>query len=431
MAPTTDAHRAVRPPLASVREAPFALRAAGDGEPNDGLTLDGYGAVFNNLTTIDSWEGRFREQIAPGSMKRSFRETPPKIQFDHGRHPMIGSIPIAELRSISEDTDPVLAPAGGAHIIGRVFDNWLMAPVRDAIAAGAINGMSFRFSVVPGRESWTYADGTPIKDERSLMTELDRCMYGDVPDEELPIRTLKELKVPEVGPVTWPAYESTSVSMRSKVIDLGRLVDPAQRKLLAEAVFIADRAESDPQRAAAPMDADDDPAALASALDAVLDEAAELIAGVDLSTLPPEVAQACALITAAELSADALLEAMGIYDPDDDESSEPTGRSKDVDTQQPTSKVGTRLSAKDDTHLAELDTELGKFGLRASDPDAQQDTDLVVKRPSQGRNTDAQRSTSFVGERPSQPRRFTDKQLRMRNQRDRLLNLRALGDRPL
>jgi phage head maturation protease len=209
--------------------------------------------VFNRETIIDSWEGRFREQIAPGSMKRSFRETPPKIQFDHGRHPMIGSIPIAELRSISEDTDPTLAPDGGAHIVGRVFDNWLMAPVRDAIAAGAIDGMSFRFSVV--REGWTYADGRPIRDDAALMAELDRCMYGDVPDEDLPVRTLKELKVPEIGPVTWPAYADTSVGMRSTVIDLGRIQerDPEQLKLLARAVFIADTAQQDDsQRSAAP-----------------------------------------------------------------------------------------------------------------------------------------------------------------------------------
>jgi phage head maturation protease len=204
--------------------------------------------VFNREAIIDSWEGRFREMIAPGSMKRSFRETPPKIQFDHGRHPMIGSIPIAELRSISEDTDPVLAPDGGAHIIGRVFDNWLMQPVRDAIAGGAVDGMSFRFTVV--RESWAYADGRPIKDDAAINAELMRCAYDDVPDEELPVRTLKELKVPEVGPVTWPAYADTSVGMRSTVIDLGRIQerDPEQLKLLARAVFIADTAEQDAQQ---------------------------------------------------------------------------------------------------------------------------------------------------------------------------------------
>lgn len=237
--------RAARPPLESVRrQAPFALRdAADDDDPNDGLTLDGYGAVFNSVTVIDSYEGRFKELIAPGSMKRSFRESPPKVQFDHGRHPMIGSIPIASLRSIAEEVDPVLAPEGGAHVVARVFDNWLMAPVRDAIAEGAINGMSFRFTVV--RESWAYPDGRPIRDEQQLVEELRRTWYEDVTEDELLVRTLKELKVPEIGPVVWPAYPETSVSMRSKVIDLGRLHDPEQRRLLAEAVFIADAVSQD------------------------------------------------------------------------------------------------------------------------------------------------------------------------------------------
>lgn len=240
---TTATKRAARPPLESVRQAPFSLRASEDGEPNDGYTLDGYGAVFNRLTIIDSYEGRFKEKIAPGSMKRSFREAPPKIQFDHGRHPLIGSIPIAKLERVAEEVDPELAPEGGAHVVARVFENWLMEPVRDAIAAQAISGMSFRFSVV--REKWETPDGKVIRDEDQLMAELRRTWYDDIPDEELLVRTLTELKVPEIGPVTWPAYADTSVSMRSKVIDLGRLHDPEQRKLLAEAVFIADAVSQD------------------------------------------------------------------------------------------------------------------------------------------------------------------------------------------
>lgn len=250
---TTTEKRAARPPLESVRETPFTVvRAADVGEPDDGLTLDGFGAVFDSRTVIDSWEGRFAEQFALGSMKRSFREAPPKVQFDHGRHPMIGSIPIAALRSIAEEVDPVLAPNGGAHIIARVFDNWLMAPVRDAIAAEAVSGMSMRFSVV--REAWATYDGKPIRDEQALLALLREAIYDDVPDDQLPIRTVKEAKVPEMGPVVWPAYADTSVSMRSKVIDLGRLHEPEQRKLLAEAVFLADAAESkddDAQRDAA------------------------------------------------------------------------------------------------------------------------------------------------------------------------------------
>ena len=312
---TTTERRSARPPLDAVREAPFALvRSEGEDGEGDGLTLDGYGAVFNRETIIDSWEGKFREKIAPGSMKRSFRESPPIVQFDHGRHTMIGSIPIAELRSISEEADPDLAPDGGAHVVARIFDNWLMAPVRDAIAGRAITGMSFRFSVV--RESWETPDGKLIRDEQQLMEELRRTWYEDVPDAELLVRTLKELKVPEIGPVVWPAYAETSVSVRSKVIDLGRLHEPEQRKLLATAVFIADAADS--QDDSAQRDADDDTE----------------------------------------------------------------------------SSAVNRLEQSDD----------------------------------------AQRSTSSprgpVGEHPSTPRRLNDKKLRLMNQRDRLLHLRPLGERP-
>ncbi|WP_280371150.1 HK97 family phage prohead protease [Nocardia wallacei] len=223
----------------TTRRAPFALRSLPD-EPNDGYTLDGYGAVFNADTIIDSWEGRFKERIAPGAMKKSFRESPPIIQFDHGRHTLIGSLPVAELRSISEDVDPELAPEGGAHVIGRLFDNWLVEPLRDAIRAQAVDGMSFRFSVV--REEWRDAEGKPITNDQALFAALERTWYEDVPDDELLTRTLKELKVPEIGPVVWPAYEQTSVSVRSQVIDLGRLNEPEQRKLLARAVFLADTA---------------------------------------------------------------------------------------------------------------------------------------------------------------------------------------------
>lgn len=306
---TTRVTRAARPPMEHVlREAPFALRSNSEEETGDGLLMDGYGAVFGSLTVIDSYEGRFREQIAVGAMKRSFRESPPKVQFDHGRHPMIGSIPIAKLEHIAEEVDPDLAPQGGAHIVARIFDNWLMAPVRDAIEAGTINGMSFRFSVV--RESWKTFDGKPIPADQ-LRRELRRTWNEDIPDEELLIRTLQELKVPEMGPVVWPAYADTSVGVRSIDLNLLRDGDPEQRKLLAEAVFIADAASQDE-------------------------------------------------------------------------------------------------SAQRDTG-----------------------TEPVVERPEE--SDDEQRSTSDttspVGEHPSTPRRLTDQQLRLRNQRDRLLHLRAIGER--
>jgi phage head maturation protease len=231
---TTTVMRAEVPPRTDVlRSSPFAVRAAADGEPGDGLTLDGFAAVFNRLAVIDSWEGKFKEQIAPGSMKKSFREAPPVIQFDHGRHPLIGSLPIAELTRIEEASDPELAPEGGAHVLGRIMDNWLMQPVRDAIANRSVNGMSFRFTVV--REIWTDAAGKQIRDEEQLRELLRRTWYEDVPDEELLTRTLKELRVPELGPVVFPAYADTSVGVRSMLDRLDQL-QPSELHALSERV---------------------------------------------------------------------------------------------------------------------------------------------------------------------------------------------------
>jgi uncharacterized protein len=257
--------RAERPPVADLlRTAPFALRTDGESRDDaDGLTLDGYGAVFGRVTVIDSWEGRFKEQLAPGSMKKSFRELTPRIQFDHGRHPLIGSIPIARFDDgyPREDVDPELAPNGGAHVVARLHDNWLVQPVREAIASGSIDGMSFRFGVI--REEWHDAAGKRITKEEDLHEALRRTWREDVPDDELIVRTLKEVRVSEVGPVVWPAYADTSVGVRSLTIDLGRLHEPAERNKLAQAVLMADRVENDAQRGtSAQVDAAEHPGVL-------------------------------------------------------------------------------------------------------------------------------------------------------------------------
>lgn len=250
---TTLQRRAERPPVADVvRMSTFALRAEADTENGDGNTLDGYAAVFNSETIIDSWEGRFKEKIAPGSMRKSFREKPPVIQFDHGRHPLVGSIPIARLDSISEDVDPALAPEGGAHVVGTLHDNWLVQPVRDAIASRSIDGMSFRFTVV--RDEWRDHSGRKITKPEELQDLLRRSWLEDVPDDELLVRTLVEVRVHELGPVVFPAYADTSVAVRSQVIDLAHLDDPNTRSLLAQAVLMADQIEAEGVDSSAPQD---------------------------------------------------------------------------------------------------------------------------------------------------------------------------------
>jgi len=179
------------------RSVPFELdRAAADG---DGLTLEGYAAVFDSPTRIDSWEGTFDEVIARGAFAKTIKERTPVVQFDHGHHPLVGSLPIASIETLSED-------AHGLHIKARLMDNWLVQPVRDAIANGSVDGMSFRFSVV-----------------KETVDE-----SGD-----LPLRTVQEVKLYELGPVVFPAYADTSVGVRS---DLP--TDPAARLDLARRLIL-------------------------------------------------------------------------------------------------------------------------------------------------------------------------------------------------
>jgi uncharacterized protein len=219
------------------------FRAVGDPTEGDGLTLDGYGAVFDSETLIDSWEGTFREVLARGCFKKSLRETRPRMQFDHGRHPLIGSIPIG----CFDDGYPA-EDDQGLRVVGRLMDNWLIQPVRDAIANGSIDGMSFRFSVV--RETWTMMDGKKITDMQRVME-----LLWAPPDEGPILRTINEVKLSEVGPVVWPAYESTTVGVRSgepAVIDLARLHEPATRTLLARAVLMVDAADGEGSNMAGP-----------------------------------------------------------------------------------------------------------------------------------------------------------------------------------
>src|SRR6478752_856934 len=108
------------------REATFEVRDAETVDGGDGLTLSGYAAVFGQGTEIDSWEGTFTEEIRQGAFRKTIRERQPVMQFDHGRHPLIGSIPIASIRDLREEPE-------GLWVEARMTDNWLIEPVRMAI----------------------------------------------------------------------------------------------------------------------------------------------------------------------------------------------------------------------------------------------------------------------------------------------------------
>lgn len=146
--------------------------------------FEGYGAVFNTPTLIDSWEGMFEETLMPGCFKKTLSERGDriKIQFDHGMDMRFGSAPIAVPVDIHEDDR-------GLFVRGRFVETQAGQEARELIRAGAVDGMSIRFSVK--REDWTHdPDGHST-------------------------RTLREVALFETGPVTWPAYEATTIGIRS------------------------------------------------------------------------------------------------------------------------------------------------------------------------------------------------------------------------
>jgi HK97 family phage prohead protease len=178
-------HAQVRQLGVCVRSFDFELR----GEAGDGLTMEGYAAVFNSPTKIRDAQGVFEETIVPGAFKRSLTERAPVLQWDHGRDPSVGTAPIGDIADLREDDK-------GLFVRARLYEHPSTERVRMAIKGKSVKGMSFRFGVPDGGEVWSKRDGV---DQREI----------------------RDADVHELGPVVFPAYRQTSVSVRDLVAELG------------------------------------------------------------------------------------------------------------------------------------------------------------------------------------------------------------------
>lgn len=166
---------------------------------NDGRTLSGYAAVFDQDTEINSWEGKFTERIAKGAFKKTLQGgRKPIMQYDHGHDSRVGSVPIGVYTEIREDDK-------GLYVEGRLFDNDLVEPVRQAIEGKAISGMSFKFKVI--RDEWRDEEGKILRGDK-----LKKRLWNGMDGLQ---RTIKEVQLFEAGPVATPAYSGTSVGVRS------------------------------------------------------------------------------------------------------------------------------------------------------------------------------------------------------------------------
>lgn len=169
----------------------FEFRADPSG---DGLTLAGYIAKFGERTVIQDWAGEYTEEIKRGAFANTIATRGAgkiKMQFNHGHDSTFGALPIGTWTELREDRK-------GLYGEGRIHDTWHTVPIRAAIESGALDGMSFKFKVI----------GETVRNATKA-GELDH-------------RVLTEVALFEAGPVVHPAYEGTTVGVRSRGLALWR-----------------------------------------------------------------------------------------------------------------------------------------------------------------------------------------------------------------
>lgn len=169
--------------------------------------LEGYAAVFNTEAVI--W-GLWREEIAPGAYSKTIKEEDIRALWNHDTNIVLGRNKAGTLE-LSEDDK-------GLRSVIIPPDNEWGRPVVDAVRRGDVTGMSIAFRVV--KEDWWH----PPEDS-----------------SELPKRTIKEARLYEVSPVTFPAFESTSISARSVALE------KSEDELIAEARAILARHKPPPE----------------------------------------------------------------------------------------------------------------------------------------------------------------------------------------
>jgi HK97 family phage prohead protease len=192
---STPAASSTRPPrdnLIRAMRPGIELRSTGDGAMP---TMTGHFAVFDQWTEIDSmWEGTFMERVAPGSFAKTFQENRAgmRVTLNHGSDPQAGDKPLGPITELKEDET-------GAYYEVSLLDTSYNRDILPGLEAG-LYGASFRFQV--------------MKEEFEDKPKASKYNPSGIPE-----RTIKEARVMEFGPVTFPAYEGATASVRSLTDD--------------------------------------------------------------------------------------------------------------------------------------------------------------------------------------------------------------------
>jgi hypothetical protein len=179
--PRDDLTRGWRPGLES-REG------EGDAPP----TLFGHFTPFEQWSEINSvFEGHFMERTVKGAFAKTINENRDgiKVLYDHGHDPQLGNKPLGPIKELREED---FGPYYEVPLIDTDYNRNFVIP---ALEAGLLSA-SYRFKVM--REEW-----------------IDNPERSDHNPDAIPERTIKEARLYEFGPVTFPAFAGATAQLRS------------------------------------------------------------------------------------------------------------------------------------------------------------------------------------------------------------------------
>jgi len=156
----------------------FEARVADDGS----ATIEGYASVFNQDSQPLGWDG-FIERVAPRAFAKTIKEADVRALFNHDSSLVLGRNKSGTLRMKEDST--------GLHYqVDIDMDNSDARNVYRMIERGDVSQSSFSFITV--KDDWDYS-----KEDDGPVT-----------------RTLKEVKLYDVSPVTYQAYLDASIDVK-------------------------------------------------------------------------------------------------------------------------------------------------------------------------------------------------------------------------
>ena len=141
--------------------------------------MTGHAAVFGDEAEIGGW---FREQVEPGAFKTSIKKDDVRALFNHDPNYVLGRNTAGTLKMSEDET--------GLRVNIDPPDTQFARDLAVSIERGDISQMSFAFEVL--EEEW-------IGGEK----------------KDLDLRKIKKVRLFDVSPVTFPAYDGTDIAIRS------------------------------------------------------------------------------------------------------------------------------------------------------------------------------------------------------------------------